>query len=98
MRLFVNGQPAKTEIIRDRLTKDITGGGGDTITIGERFRDRGFKNGLVDDFRVFDRQLSPLEISEAFQPGQLAKALTADASTMTEAQRELALRLLPGWL
>ena len=34
------------EVIKDNLTKDITGGGGDNITLGERFRDRGFKGGL----------------------------------------------------
>lgn len=62
LRLFINGQPARTEIIRDHLTKDITGGGGDTIALGERFRDRGFKGGLVDDLRVFTRELTPQEI------------------------------------
>src|SRR5439155_9982004 len=45
LRLFVNGAPAATETIKDSLTRDITGGGGDNITLGERFRDRGFKGG-----------------------------------------------------
>ncbi len=62
LRLFLNGVPARTEIIRDHLTKDITGGGGDSIALGERFRDRGFKGGLVDDLRVFNRELTPFEI------------------------------------
>ena len=61
--IFVNGQRANTDIVKDQLTKEITGGGGDNIAIGERFRDRGFKGGLVDDFRVFGRQLSPLEVT-----------------------------------
>jgi hypothetical protein len=61
LRIYVNGQPAPTDTIRDHLTKDITGGGGDTIALGERFRDRGFKGGLVDELRVFDRALTPLE-------------------------------------
>lgn len=61
LRLFVNGQPAQVEIVRDHLTKDITGGGGDNISLGERFRDRGFKGGLVDDFRVFGREVTTLE-------------------------------------
>jgi hypothetical protein len=63
LRLFINGQLARTEIIRDHLTKDITGGGGDTIALGERFRDRGFKGGLIDDLRVFTRELTPQEIN-----------------------------------
>ena len=61
LQLYVDGERTATEGIKDSLTKEITGGGGDTIAIGERFRDRGFKNGLVDDFRVFGRQLTALE-------------------------------------
>jgi len=63
LRLFINGQPVEVDVIRDHLTKEITGGGGDSITIGERFRDSGFKNGLIDELRVFNRELTPLEVS-----------------------------------
>ncbi|MDP3072510.1 MAG: DUF1553 domain-containing protein [Opitutaceae bacterium] len=69
LRLYVNGQPVATDVIRDHLTKDITGGGGDFIAVGERFRDRGFKDGLVDELRVFDRALTALEAREVFSPG-----------------------------
>lgn len=62
IKLFINGKAAETEVVRDHLSKQITGGGGDNITIGERFRDRGFKNGLIDEFRVFERQLTSPEI------------------------------------
>ncbi|MFM8578899.1 MAG: DUF1553 domain-containing protein [Planctomycetaceae bacterium] len=79
LRMFVNGRPAAAEVVHDQLTREITGGGGDTITIGERFRDHGFKNGLVDDFRVFERALSPLEIRELFEPGTLMRSLTRAA-------------------
>lgn len=61
LRLFVNGREAAVEIARDHLTKNITGGGGDQIAIGERFRDRGFAGGLIDEFRVFDRALTEEE-------------------------------------
>ena len=74
LRLFVNGRPARIEVIKDHLTKDITGGGGDFITLGERFRDRGFKGGLVDDLRVFGRALTELEVRELYSPGALAAA------------------------
>jgi hypothetical protein len=77
LKLFVDGRPAATEIVRDGLTREITGGGGDTITIGERMRDSGFKSGLVDDFRVFDRELVPLEIRETFAPGAIRAAVAA---------------------
>jgi mono/diheme cytochrome c family protein len=76
LQLFVNGHRVATDVVRDSLTRDITGGGGDTITVGERMRDHGFKDGLVDDFRVFDRQLSPLEVRDLAEPGVLEATLT----------------------
>jgi hypothetical protein len=76
LRIYVNGAPAATETIKDHLTRDITGGGGDNITLGERFRDRGFKGGAIDDFRVFMRMLTPIEALAAFSPAS-AKATLA---------------------
>jgi hypothetical protein len=70
LHVFLNGQRAETEMVRDSLTKNITGGGGDTISIGERFRDRGFKNGYVDRFRVFDCELSELEVKRLATPNE----------------------------
>ncbi len=61
LRIYVDGKLAEVEVIQDSLTKNITGGGGNNIAIGERFRDRGFKNGMVDEFRVFDRELTAVE-------------------------------------
>jgi hypothetical protein len=66
--LFVNGARATTETIKDSLTRDITGGGGDNISLGERFRDRGFKGGEIDGFRVFARALTEIEALAAYNP------------------------------
>ena len=63
LKLFVDGQPAPTEVVRDNLYKNITGSGGDNIAIGQRFRDKGFKGGRVDDLMVFDRELTKLEVA-----------------------------------
>ncbi|MBU6302364.1 MAG: DUF1553 domain-containing protein [Verrucomicrobia bacterium] len=68
LRLYVDGQPAATEVVADSLTRDVTGGGGDHIALGERFRDRGFKGGSIDAFRVFGRELSPSEARGAMNP------------------------------
>lgn len=62
LRLYLNGEEVKTETVRDKLTREITGGGNDTIVIGQRMRDNGFKNGIVDDFQVFTQQLTPAEV------------------------------------
>ena len=79
LKIFVNGEPARTEVIRDHLTKDITGGGGDFIALGERFRDRGFKDGLVDELRVFNRALTLVEVRGLFSP---VASSAADASAL----------------
>jgi hypothetical protein len=64
LKLFVNGQFQQTEVIRDKLSKDIDYGGGEpNLAIGYRFRDPGFKGGKVDEFRVFDRALTAAEVA-----------------------------------
>jgi hypothetical protein len=76
LKIYVNGALAEVEMIRDGLTKDITGGGGDNIALGERFRDRGFKGGMVDDFRVFGRELTALEATMCFDAPAADKAMS----------------------
>jgi mono/diheme cytochrome c family protein len=71
IRLYIDGKPAQFDVVRDGLYKDITysvdGNGEPDLTIGYRFRDNGFKDGQVDEFRVFDRALTALEVSEVYQ-------------------------------
>ena len=81
LRIFLNGKIAECDVVRDNLTKNITGGGGDNITIGERFRDRGFANGLVDEFQVFDRQLMASEVAQLFDGITLTGAMKARNET-----------------
>ena len=87
IRLFLDGKEAAMEIVRDRLTKNMTGGGGDHIGIGARFRDVGFKEGVVDEFRVYDVQLSALEVRDLFQEGALATALDRRGQSLTDEER-----------
>lgn len=87
LAMFVNGQPASTVIIKDQLSREITGGGGDNIALGERFRDRGFKGGMIDDFRVFSRNLSPLEALSTFDAATAKQNLQASADTLNESLR-----------
>ncbi|MBM81121.1 MAG: hypothetical protein CMJ78_11085 [Planctomycetaceae bacterium] len=75
LKIFVNGKPVACDVVRDNLYKNITGGGGDNIAIGQRFRDRGFTNGLVDEFKVFNRRLSEIEVTQLFDGESLVDAL-----------------------
>lgn len=72
VRIYVNGQKADVAVVRDRLTRDIrhrtewgdSNAGSVEISLGARFRDVGFREGAIDDFVVFDRRLSPLEVRQ----------------------------------
>jgi hypothetical protein len=63
LRLYIDGQEAAVEIVRDALTKDINRGEKNkSVSVGQRFRDRGLKDGLIDELHGFQRALSPLEV------------------------------------
>ncbi len=62
LSLFVDGEPVATTTVRDSLQKAITGGGGE-LAIGERFRDKGFAGGDVDEVRVYARELANAEVA-----------------------------------
>jgi hypothetical protein len=71
LALYVDGVRAAVDVVRDRLVKDIVydKDAGDLqtkptpIMIGARFRDSGFRNGLVDDVRVHDTALTSAEVA-----------------------------------
>ncbi|HZJ15164.1 MAG TPA: DUF1553 domain-containing protein, partial [Chthoniobacteraceae bacterium] len=88
LRLFVNGKLAPSDVIKDTLTKDITGGGSDNISLGERFRDRGFKGGAIDEFRVFGRELTPLEALATFDQAAANATLAKDFTELSKEERE----------
>jgi uncharacterized protein DUF1553/uncharacterized protein DUF1549/concanavalin A-like lectin/glucanase superfamily protein/cytochrome c len=83
IRLYVNGVAIETEVVRDHLYKDITydRAAGDNVneqprlTIGARYRDSGFKNGLIDDLQIFDIELTAVEVAEL--AGTRARAMAA---------------------
>ncbi len=86
--LYVNGRREPIDIVRDHLTKSIRGGGNDHLTVGQRFRDRGFKNGSVDEIKVFDRALTPLEVAQLHDGHSLVDAVTAGHARASETSTE----------
>lgn len=89
IQIYLDGRAAAVEVIRDNLYKDITyGGGGEPdLTIGYRFRDNGFKNGQVDDFRVYDRALTSLEAADLAGRDDLLLDWKTPADALAPAQR-----------
>lgn len=62
LKLYVNGAPAAIEVARDHLYKES--GNGAALTLAARFRGRGFKDGLIDELNIFNRELTPLEMAQ----------------------------------
>ena len=66
VNLYLDGHPTECDVVRDCLTKNMHDGGVKDLTIGQRFRDVGFKDGRVDEFKVFDRDLTGVEVQQIF--------------------------------
>jgi len=65
VKIFVDGKEAAMVTEKDNLYKDILFTGKDQpgLQIGADWRGTGFKNGLVDELFVYDRELNPAEIA-----------------------------------
>ena len=89
IHIFLNGAPVEVEVLRDKLHKDITYEGGEPdLAIGYRFRDAGFRGGKVDDFRVFNRVLTTIEVADVAGRDDFSAAWQAVPGSLTAAQRE----------
>ncbi len=86
--IYLNGERAELEVIRDGLNKDITYGGEPDLAIGYRFRDNGFKGGAVDEFQVFNRELTSLEIQRLAGRTDFETAWMTAADQLNAAQRQ----------
>ena len=107
IRLYLNGAPLETEIVRDHLYKDImhraewgdSEVGSIPLTLAGRFRDSGFKNGMIDELQVFDLCLtapeikllaggtkSPLTLTLSPSAGEREQQAAAASSTPASAQ------------
>jgi hypothetical protein len=90
VRIYLDGREAEVEVVRDGLFKDITYDGGEpNLAIGFRFRDNGFKGGAVDEFHVYNRELTPLEVAYLADDPKAQEIWNAPPGRLTEAQREL---------
>ena len=92
--LFINGRVAETEVVRDKLTRDVRQRKewGDldvekvSLALGARFRDVGFRDGSVDELKVFDVQLSFAEVLAIFAAVRPEPAGSIDAEMALQHQ------------
>lgn len=66
LKLFINGKEAQTKTKVDNLYKDILFRNGNEpgLQLGARWRGKGIKGSVVDEIRVYNRQLAALEIMQ----------------------------------
>ncbi|HZM05220.1 MAG TPA: DUF1549 domain-containing protein, partial [Candidatus Saccharimonadales bacterium] len=76
MQLFINGQAASSEIVRNHLYKSPENNGSG-LDFGARFRSPGLKGALLDELRIYNRPLAPLQFAQLFDGHSLNDALTA---------------------
>ncbi len=101
LKIYLNGALQQTDVVRDKLTKTINyikrarannEGDLDTadeFTIGQRFRDRGFKDGLVDELKIFNRELMSVEVGRLFSGEVLGEENAKPASGYVQAVEKL---------
>ncbi len=74
-RIYINGVQQETNVVRDHIWK---GTGTHAINVGERFRERGFRGGKVDEIEVYNRALTATEVS------WMARGIPAEAPRMLD--------------
>ncbi len=75
VKLYVNGQVVECDVVRDGLTKNMHDGGVKDLAVGQRFRDVGFKDGRIDELKIFDRELTSIEVTRLVATEDPAPAL-----------------------
>ena len=105
--LYVNGARVEADVVSDNLTRTIKPNGGGLfggewlgIMFGRRFRFTPMKDGAIDEFRVFNRALTPLEVKfldeevgrpapQPFSAAEVEAVLVATDSRVVAAAEEL---------
>ncbi|MEM9657023.1 MAG: DUF1553 domain-containing protein, partial [Planctomycetota bacterium] len=89
LRIYVDGRLADTKVVQDHLTRTITNwrSGYRDLAIGSRYRDRGFKGGVVDEFQVFERCLTSIEAEHLYDGRALRELLDTESNQLTATQR-----------
>ncbi len=95
LKLYLDGQPLALDVLRDKVVKSanakISHGG--QLVIGQRFRSRGLAGGLIDDVRLYERELAPTEIAHLATGAPLTATPAYYASAIDEECRAAAKQL-----
>ncbi|MEM9159839.1 MAG: DUF1553 domain-containing protein, partial [Verrucomicrobiota bacterium] len=91
LKIYLDGAPMETRVLRDSLTKSIQFADikqedriPKGIMWGARFRDRGFAGGKVKDAAYFDRELHPIEVAFLDERQRLSGLARKDPEDLSE--------------
>jgi len=92
MQMSLNGVPLEFDVVRDHLTRSITGGGPGETSFGARFRDRGFSQGILDQVSFFDEQVPIAYLAKMAESPETLPELTGAAESAEQLAAREALR------
>ena len=90
VKLYVNGQPAEVSVDHDNLYKgilyeyNIHTYGFNGFTLGQRVHIIPFKNGGIDEIKVYDRNLTDLEVLYSYNPAEAMVMINNQSSEERE--------------
>ncbi|WP_232834807.1 DUF1553 domain-containing protein [Pleomorphovibrio marinus] len=89
LNVYLEGKVQAAETKKDNLYKDIlfVGPSQPGLQIGAVWRGRGLKGAQVDECKVFDRQLTSLEITSLVSPESFEKFIDRPKSSLTEEEQ-----------
>ena len=90
VKLYVNGEIQEMTTSVDDLYKDILFGGNEPgLQLGARMRGKGIKGGVLDEIKVFNRELSTLELLKLSKNTQLKTITSKNYSSLSQTEKEL---------
>lgn len=90
-KLFVNGNEMETVVKADNLYKNILFGIDQEpgLQFGARLRGKGIRNAIVDEIKVFDTELSNIEIISLFDSNELNSLTSKKPNELTSKDKKL---------
>ena len=104
IRIYINGLPTQLETVRDQLTRDFrylaqwgdSNSGSVQFSLGARFRDVGFRDGLMDDLKVFDYELATRDVAQLYVASYAGMTTEARDAVLAKANDHWEAPLLRG--
>ncbi|NND35369.1 MAG: DUF1553 domain-containing protein, partial [Saprospiraceae bacterium] len=92
LRVFMDGVELITQVEHDKLYKGILFGHGNTepgIQVGARWRGKGIGGAIVDNIRIYKRDLTSLEVMFNSDPGRWLAIKTKPYTELSESDQAL---------